>query len=86
MRGTTMYYVHGKSMDAVVHDGVLGLEPTKENMPYDFYDRAKAYGIPCVAKAHFVMRNRQGATVLKIDGLDFVSSVAQAIVPASAGK
>lgn len=74
MSGTTMYYVHGSQLKACEHDNVLGLEPVKENMPYEFFERAKAFGVPCVAKAHFVMKNRQGSTVLKIDGLDFLAA------------
>lgn len=54
--------------------GVLGYLPRKETFPKEFHERAMAIGVPCQAKAHFKMAVRNGQSVLKIDGFDFVKS------------
>lgn len=54
--------------------GVLGYLPRKETFPKEFHESAMAIGVPCQAKAHFKMAVRNGQSVLKIDGCDFVKS------------
>lgn len=54
--------------------GVLGYLPRKETFPKEFHERAMAIGVPCQAKAYFKMSVRNGQSVLKIDGCDFVTN------------
>ena len=73
MSGCSMMYIATDKLTPCVNDGgILGYQPLKESMPYDFYARIKEIGVPCIAKAHYVMRNSQGKQVLRIDGIDFI--------------
>lgn len=61
-------------VDEAGNVGVLGYLPRKETFPKEFHQRAMSVGVPCQAKAHFRMAVRNGQSVLKIDGCDFVKS------------
>ena len=52
----------------------LGYVPVKERMPVDFYERAKAQGLPATAKVVYGMKNSGGKQTLFIKGLDFVGT------------
>ena len=49
-------------------------DPVKERMPVDFYERAKAQGLPATAKVVYGMKNSGGKQTLFIKGLDFVGA------------
>ena len=74
LEGCTMYYVMAGDLKQKEdsESGQLGYAPLKESMPLNFYDRAKANGIPCVARGTFAMRTQSGKQVLKLVGVDFV--------------
>lgn len=75
--GCTMSYVSTGDVTAAHVDeetGTLGYSPLKEKMPVDFYERAKAVGLPTVAKVQYGMKASGGKTVLYIKGLDFIQS------------
>lgn len=73
LSGCTMYYLMTSDISTPVeNDGILGVVPSKESMPIDFYNRAKATGLPCQAEVEFGMKNSGGKTVLYIKGLDFI--------------
>lgn len=71
MEGCSMYYLPSADLKPNEADGLLGYQPLKETMPVSFYDTARAHGIPCKAKVHYVMRIASGKQVLRIDGIDF---------------
>ena len=73
--GCTMQYVTTGDISASHFDEeteTLGYAPLREKMPVDFYERAKAVGLPTVAKVQYGMKASGGKTVLYIKGLDFV--------------
>lgn len=73
--GCTMSYVACGDISASHFDeetGTLGYSPLREKMPVDFYERAKAVGLPALAKVQYGMKASGGKTVLYIKGLDFV--------------
>ncbi len=79
--GCTMQYVTTGDISASHFDeetGTLGYAPLREKMPVDFYERAKAVGLPTVAKVQYGMKASGGKTVLYIKGLDFVQPTGKA--------
>ena len=58
--------------------GTLGYAPVKEKMPVEFYEVAKATGLPAVASVEFGMKASGGKNVLYIQKLDFVQSSGKA--------
>lgn len=81
LSGCTMMYLmtsmDGLTVPILNENESLGYTPMKESMPKEFYDRAKAQGIPCTADVEFGMKSSGGKTVLYIKGLDFVKSAAK---------
>lgn len=79
--GCTMFYVACGDISASHFDeetGTLGYAPLREKMPVDFYERAKAVGLPALAKVQYGMKASGGKTVLYIKGLDFVQPTGKA--------
>lgn len=79
--GCTMSYVASGDLSTNHFDeetGTLGYAPLKEKMPVDFYESAKAVGLPALAKVQYGMKASGGKTVLYIKGLDFVPANAKA--------
>ena len=75
--GCTMSYVSTCDISATSYDeatGTLGYAPVKEKMPVEFYEVAKAAGLPAVASVEFGMKASGGKNVLYIQKLDFVPS------------
>lgn len=75
--GCSMMYINADDVNVPFADadsGELGYTPVKERMPVEFYERAKAQGLPAVANVVFGMKNSGGKRVLYIKGLDFVST------------
>jgi hypothetical protein len=75
--GCSMSYITTQDINQTVENpdsGELGYVPVKERMPITFYDRAKAHGLPAVAKAVYGMKNSGGKQTLYIKCLDFVDS------------
>lgn len=75
--GCTMSYVSTGDISASNYDegtGTLGYVPVKEKMPVEFYEVAKAVGLPSVASVEFGMKASGGKNVLYIQKLDFVPS------------
>lgn len=73
--GCTMSYVTTQDITANNVDeetGTLGYAPLKERMPVEFYEIAKANGLPAVAKVVYGMKSSGGKQTLYIKGLDFV--------------
>ena len=77
LHGCSMHYLMTGDVTAPAdNEGMLGYTPCKESMPTDFYDRAKANGLPAYADVVFGMKNSGGKTVLYIQGLDFAPKAA----------
>lgn len=75
--GCTMNYITTNNINQTSEDtetGLLGYAPVKERMPITFYDRAKAQGLPAVAKVMYGMKNSAGKQTLYIKVLDFIDS------------
>ena len=73
--GCTMSYVTTQDITANYADeetGTLGYAPLKERMPVEFYEIAKANGLPAVAKVVYGMKSSGGKQTIYIKGLDFV--------------
>lgn len=73
--GCTMQYVATQDISSNFIDedtGTIGYAPLKERMPVEFYERAKANGLPAVAKVVYGMKSSGGKQTLYIKGLDFV--------------
>lgn len=73
--GCTMHYAMTEDLNKPFYDedgGSVGYVPMKERMGVDFYERAKAHGLPAVAKVVFGQKVSSGKMVLYIKGLDFV--------------
>ena len=65
--GCTMNYITTNNINQTSEDaetGLLGYAPVKERMPITFYDRAKAQGLPAVAKVTYGMKNSAGKQTL----------------------
>ena len=79
--GCTMSYVSTGDISASNYDegtGTLGFAPVKDKMPVEFYEVAKATGLPAVASVEFGMKASGGKNVLYIQKLDFVQSSGKA--------
>ena len=75
--GCSMSYIAAADINVVNADpdsGELGYIPIKERMPVDFYERAKAQGLPASAKVMYGMKNSGGKQTLYIKCLDFVGA------------
>ena len=73
MKGCTMFYYPSDNLNPTDYgEDSLGNKPTKESMPYEFFEEAKLHGIPCTAKVSYVMRPKNGNIVLKVDKLEFL--------------
>ena len=75
--GCTMNYIATQDINQISENpdsGELGYVPVKERMPVDFYERAKAQGLPATAKVVYGMKNSGGKQTLFIKGLDFVGN------------
>uniref|UniRef100_UPI00402667F2 hypothetical protein n=1 Tax=Lachnospira sp. TaxID=2049031 RepID=UPI00402667F2 len=75
--GCTMSYIATQDINQISENpdsGELGYVPVKERMPVDFYERAKAQGLPATAKVVYGMKNSGGKQTLFIKGLDFVGN------------
>lgn len=73
--GCSMMYINAADVNVPYADadtGELGYTPVKERMPVEFYEIAKAQGLPAAANVVFGMKNQGGKRVLFIKGLDFV--------------
>lgn len=74
--GCSMMYINAADVNVPYADedsGEIGYIPVKERMPVEFYERAKAQGLPSAADVVFGMKNGAGGKrVLYIKGLDFV--------------
>lgn len=73
--GCTMQYVSCQDISKPYFDedsGSVGYVPLKERMGVEFYDLAKANGLPAVAKVVYGMKSSGGKQTLYIKGLDFV--------------
>lgn len=79
--GCTMQYVATQDITANNFDeetGTIGYMPLKERMPVEFYERAKAQGLPAIARVVYGMKSSGGKMTLYIKGLDFVPVGAKA--------
>lgn len=76
LTGCSMMYINTADVNVPYFDedsGEIGYIPVKERMPVEFYERAKAQGLPAAADVVFGMKNGAGGKrVLYIKGLDFV--------------
>lgn len=75
--GCAMHYVitDDVSRDQFDEDtGEVGYIPAKEKMPKEFYEIAKAQGLPAYADAVFGMKSSGGKNVFVIKKLDFVQT------------
>lgn len=57
--GCTMSYIATQDINVTSENtdsGELGYVPVKERMPVDFYERAKAQGLPATAKVVYGMK------------------------------
>lgn len=75
--GCAMHYVitDDVSRDQFDEDtGEVGYIPAKEKMPKEFYEIAKAQGLPAYADAVFGMKSSGGKNVFVIKKLDFLEN------------
>lgn len=74
LEGCTVHFYPSDSFESVVDDSIhlLGLQPSKCTMPFEFYETAKKVGIPCQATVRYVIRQVQGEKVLKVDSINFI--------------
>ena len=73
--GCAMHYVITDDVSRTQFDedtGEVGYIPAKEKMPKEFYEIAKAQGLPAYADAVFGMKSSGGKNVFVIKKLDFI--------------
>ena len=87
--GCAMHYVITDDVSRTQLDedtGEVGYIPAKEKMPKEFYEIAKAQGLPAYADAVFGMKSSGGKNVFVIKKLDFIQKETPAAPEETAAK